>query len=435
MTIFEAVQLLAPRLSFSKDVPSHVNADAWKGLNQYGPFDNSRVQLREKSVLFVFPEQMLQLARKLARGLEGHGGFRGVHQMFRVPFDGKTMTHYSFKADFSSPTTAAESYRQAILDWNSDAPPDQPLVALVLIPHSERWDTDRPYYEAKAAFAQLGIPTQMVTSELLENESQFTWSIANIALAMFAKLGGTPWLVEVPSGDDDLIIGIGRAEVRRDMGRKRVFGYALSFASNGYYQSATFFKPVASEDEYETRLREAVSGSIKRAIEETDELPRRLVLHLGKKTGKREIDAVQAATHEAGVDIPAAFLRIDDSSNYDLADGRKDTLAPPKGLAVRLGPRRVLLQADGLTGLGPPDGPLLIELNERSTVDASDLEGLVAQAFRLGHANWRAFNARSRPMTLVYGEILAELVGYLEEVETWNSDFLHNVIRDRPWFL
>jgi len=433
VTIFGAVQLAPPKLSFSKDVPSHTGPDAWKGLNLYGPFDNTRVALEEKSVLFVFPKPLIEQARKLARGLEGRKGFRGVEKMFRIPFNGKMMDNLAFDANLSSPLAAAASYREAIQNWNATRTTN-PLVALVLIPRSDRWETSRPYYEAKAAFAQLGIPTQMVTTELLENDSQFDWSIANIALQMFAKLGGIPWLIEVPPGDDDLIIGIGRAEVRKGSGRKRVFGYALSFASNGYYRSAWVFKPVATEEEYEKCLREAVAGSLRRSIAEMDQSPRRLVLHLGKRTGHKEVEAVEAAMKDVGVTLPTAFLRIDDSSNYDLTSGT-DTFAPPKGLAVHLGPRRVLLQADGLSQLGPPEGPLLIELNERSTVGLDELDELVAQAFRLGNANWRGFNARSRPMTLVYGEILAGLVGYLEEVESWNPDLLQSVIRERPWFL
>jgi hypothetical protein len=433
VTIFEAVQMNPPKLSFSKDVPSHTASDAWKGLNTYGPFDNTRVGLHEKSVLFAFPETVREHARKLARGLEGHKSFRGVEKMFRVPFNGKMMDYLAFNADLSAPTAAAASYREAIQKWN-DSRTTTPLVAIVLIPRSDRWETERPYYEAKAAFAQLDIPTQMVTTQLLENESQFDWSIANIALQMFAKLGGIPWLVEVPSDDDDLIIGIGRSEVRRDGGRQRLFGYALSFASNGYYRSAWVFKPVATIEEYEERLQEAVAGSIRKSMDEMDQPPRRLVLHLGKKTGRREIGAVEAAMKEVGVTIPAAFLRIDDSSNYDLTSGT-ETFAAPRGLAVHLGPRRTLLQADALSPLGAPDGPLLIELNEQSTVAEDELDDLVAQAFRLGNANWRGFNARSRPMTLVYGEILSGLVGYLEEVQSWNSDFLQSVIRERPWFL
>jgi hypothetical protein len=41
----------------------------------------------------------------------------------------------------------------------------------------------------------------------------------------------------------------------------------------------------------------------------------------------------------------------------------------------------------------------------------------VAQVFRLAHATWRGFTARSKPATLVYGEQLAGLVGHLADVQ------------------
>jgi hypothetical protein len=63
------------------------------------------------------------------------------------------------------------------------------------------------------------------------------------------------------------------------------------------------------------------------------------------------------------------------------------------------------------------------------------LDGLVEQAYRLGHANWRGFNARSQPVTLVYGQLLARLVGYLEEVDTWDPALLRSELQNRPWFL
>jgi hypothetical protein len=78
---------------------------------------------------------------------------------------------------------------------------------------------------------------------------------------------------------------------------------------------------------------------------------------------------------------------------------------------------------------------LLIELDKRSDVEAGSLDGLVDQAFRLAHANWRGFNARAQPVTLAYGELLASLVGYLEEVDTWDPSLLRSELRDRPWFL
>ena len=75
------------RLSFSPAIPSQSSIQAYQGLRQFGPFDSSHVTLQPKSVLFVFPENLRELARTLAMALlRGHRGFPGFGKMFRVPF-------------------------------------------------------------------------------------------------------------------------------------------------------------------------------------------------------------------------------------------------------------------------------------------------------------------------------------------------------------
>lgn len=435
MSIVEALLLAPPRLRFSAAVPSRVHIQAYQGLRLYGPFDSGRVDLPDGALLFVFPRPLQSLAHRLAEALrDGFKSFPGFETMFRVPFHGRLMSSLPIDADFSSLSVAAASYREQIAAWNATSHEPMPQLAVVLVPHSDRWQTDRPYYEAKAAFARLGVPTQMVTTELISNEREFGWSVANIALAAFAKLGGVPWTIDAPAEERDLVLGIGRANIRTTSGQKRIFGYAVAFISNGIYRHTWSFSPASDEDAYLENLETALSSAIQ-ADRDYDEPVGRLIVHLAKSTGRREIDAARRAMARAGANLPAAFLRIDDSTLFDIADGREDTLAPPKGLLVRLGPYRRLLQAEGLGPLGPADGPILLELDKRSDVGPDALEELAAQAYFLAHANWRAFNTRSRPVTLVYGELLAKLVGYLEEVETWDPGLLRSELRDRPWFL
>jgi hypothetical protein len=427
--------LAAPRLSFSRALPSRVHTHPYRGMQTHGPFDSSRVVVGPGSVLFVFPESLLDQARTLARALlKGHGNFPGFEALFRVPFGNDNVANLQIDTKLNDPAQAALDYRTQIEAWNRNHREAAPQLALVLVPHSERWETDRAYYEAKSMFARLGIPTQMVTSELLADEREFQWSIANIALAMFAKLGGVPWVVEAPPNESDLIVGVGRAEVRRGTANERIFGYAVTFTSNGAYRHLWGFTPAGDEATYGARLEEALTSALTEDVDR-DQPFERLVVHLTKRTGRREIEAVRTAIEHARVPLKAAFVRLDDSTLYDIADGGTDTLAPPKGLAVRLSARRVLLQAEGLGPLGPPEGPILLELDERSDVGSEAVDGLAEQAFRLALANWRAFNARSQPVTLAYGELLAKLVGYLEEVETWDPSSLRSELRERPWFL
>jgi argonaute-like protein len=436
MIALEAIRLSPPRLSFDAAMPSRTHTEAYRGLSLHGPFDPSAVGLGEGSLLFVFPKRAVEPARTLARSLlYGLRGYPGFERMFRTPVAAKTaITALPIDVDSRSPEHAAASYRDAITSWAHSGPIPGPELALVLVPHSERWETDRPYYTAKAAFAKLGIPTQMVTTELLENESQFGWAIANIALQVFAKLGGVPWTVEAPPDERDLVIGVGRADVKTADGARRIFGYAVSFAANGVYRQTWSFTPAADQETYEQRLEDALVRAIADGAER-DEPDGRLVVHLAKRTGRREIRAARRAMERTGTDLPAAFLRVDDTTLYDLADGGAETLAADKGLAVRLGARRMLLQAEALSNAGAPDGPILIELDERSDVEPDEFEGLVAETYRLAHANWRGFNARSQPVTLFYGEQLARLVGALEEVDNWDPEALRSELLRRPWFL
>jgi hypothetical protein len=435
VSTLDANMLRSPRLSFDPAIPSQTDPRAFVGLRRFGPYDSSRVDLAPGSVLFVFPETLRGLARKLVVALgDGLQNFPGFGQLFRIPFPQNRVTALVVDGDVSTPDIAAISYREAIARWNNESRTADPKLAMVLVRHSEQWETQRPYYEAKSSFARLGIPTQMITAELLENDRDFTWSIANIALAAFAKLGGVPWVVEAPSEDRDLIIGIGRADIRVSQQPRRMFGYALSFASNGAYRQTWSFTPTSDEATYLQLLENVIADSI--AASSAEEPFRHLVIHLGKKAGRKEAIAARNAIARANLDLPYALLRLDESSLYDIADGRNgDTYAPPKGLAVKLDRRHMLLQSEGASTVGVPSGPLLIELDGQSSIDEEWLDSLTAQAFRLAHANWRAFNARSQPVTLVYGELLARLVGYLEEVSTWDPQLLRNDLRDRPWFL
>ena len=205
--------------------------------------------------------------------------------------------------------------------------------------------------------------------------------------------------------------------------------------SNGSYLATHSRPPAVEEATYEQRLTEAITEALQEGGG-SDVAPKRIVIHLARRTGQRELRAAQNALAAAGMqDVPVAFLRIDDTSLFEFLDGTDKRYAPPKGLILRLGERRALLQVETITAYGPARRPLLVELDERSTVGPDDFGSLALQVYRLGHANWRGFNARSKPVTLLYGERLAELVGYLTQRGEWNPSAMSADLRHRPWFL
>jgi hypothetical protein len=88
----------------------------------------------------------------------------------------------------------------------------KPDIFVTLHPKSMTWEDDSEYGATKATLLSEGLLSQNVTFELIQSSAQFEWAAANIALALFAKLGGIPWAVDRPNADGEIVIGMGRSE-------------------------------------------------------------------------------------------------------------------------------------------------------------------------------------------------------------------------------
>jgi hypothetical protein len=425
-----------PRLRFDPAIPSRAHHHPYQGLRQFGAYSLGDHPVGPTRLLLVYPQTHRQHAELLTeRFFGGAGNYPGYARLFGLPAEFQpTIETLELPTLSTNLSQSAQIVRDQLAEWERSRQED-PVLAFVVHPHSDRWEVDSPYYAAKSFFGRLAIATQMVTQELLRDDRRLGWSLANIALASFAKLGGRPWVVDARGDDADIVVGVGRADVRSGGARRRIFGYAVAFISNGSYLDTASFPPAVDESEYQGRLTDAIHETLTQQLQ-IDQPPARVVIHLAKRTGRTEVEAAQSAIARAGYGtLPTAFLRVDDSSLYEFMDGGQATYAAPKGLAVRLGTRRALVQTEGASSLGPARRPLLIELDQRSGTDASELGRLTLQVFRLAHANWRGFNSRSKPVTLFYGEQLAELVGYLVEANEWDPATLKPELRRRPWFL
>jgi hypothetical protein len=430
-----ATTMQDPQLRFDAAIPSRSDTRAYQGLRAYGAYSLQSLE-QKPALLLAYPSALHQEAERFGEKLlSGSGNYPGFARLFGLPEDRAPRVEQLRLPAGDNPRDA-QLLRIALDAWAGKSRDREPDLAIVIVPHTDRWETDTPYYVAKEFFAARGTPSQMVTQELLHDTGRLGWSLANIALAAFAKLGGVPWVVDARGQDADLIVGVGRADVRsQNGGRRRTFGYAVAFVANGAYLATHSFPPAADEGDYERRLTDAITAALQEH-RRSDRPTERVIVHLAKRTGEREVRAAEVALQKAGMaDLPVAFLRIDDSSLFEFLDASQATFAPPKGLTLRLSERRALIQVETVTNFGPARRPLLVELDKRSTVSPDEFGWLVLQVFRLGHANWRGFNARSKPVTLFYGERLAELVGYMNERGNWDPASMRAELRSRPWFL
>lgn len=361
---------------------------------------------------------------------------------------------------FTTPTPSAASYavacRHAVgLATDRGARWD---LALVQIDAQFRDldGEDSPYLVTKALLLKLGIPVQEVTLETMTLPPvELAYSMNNISLASYAKLGGVPWLLKSqPTVARELVIGLGSHEVQasRFGANERMVGITTVFSADGSYllDNKTTVVPYA---EYAEALFEKVREAVTTVSREqnwkaSDTV--RLIFHAVKPFRDDEVETVSRVVAELGhADCQFAFLQFAEDHPYRIFDeaqagvshkagGKKGIFAPPRGLALALTEDESLVAFVGAKEVKKPaDGtpqPALVRLHRHSTF--RDMTYLTRQAFNLSAHSWRSFFPARLPITIIYSELIASLMRSLEPVKGWDSDAMQlgQISRTR-WFL
>ena len=430
------------------------------GIQRHGPFHYSHNPTNDPMIVVLSHPSVRgrieQFTKALRDGLGKQqtvfsGGLIGKFRLTSVRFHFAEIAADTAQAYADAATAALHDLTQT------------PALALVQIKeaHRRRQSPDNPYYVAKAQFMRAGVPVQAVRLETIEQDRGRAYTMNNLALASYAKIGGVPWVISTPGvATHELVIGIGSTEVGQDrLGKRtRYVGFTTLFQGDGRYlvwettREATF-------EEYPNALLASLRNSIRfvRAQNRWEPGDRvRLVFHVYKPLKRVEIDTVKRLVNELLDDYPVEFAFIDISEHHPLQifDSRqqgvkyrsfetnrnatKGIFAPQRGTALLLGPRTALLQLVGANevktwGQGLPR-PLLLELHPDS--DFSDLTYLVRQAFHFSFMSWRSFFPSHEPVTILYSRWIARMLGNLKTVPEWDSVSL-NQLRDRRamWFL
>lgn len=346
-----------------------------KGIQQFGPFQYSHNLINEPTIVVLCDKQargrMDQLAKQLRDGIDEDGGrfsggLIGKFRLTRVRFEyeevgGDTAQDYD---------AAAERALEKL--------PQTPALALIQVreAHRRRESPQNPYFVAKSRFMRAGVPVQAVRLETVEQTRGRAYTLNNLALAAYAKIGGVPWVISTRGvATHELVIGIGCTEVGSSrLGRKtRYVGITTLFQGDGRYlvwettREATF-------DNYPEALLESLRKSVRFVQTQNrweDGDPVRLVFHVYKPLKRVEIETVKALVSEMLKEHPIEFAFLDVSHHhpfqvfdpgqsgveYRSPDTRrnltKGIYAPDRGTALLLGPRTALLQLVGRGTLKP----------------------------------------------------------------------------------
>ena len=257
-----------------------------------------------------------------------------------------------------------------------------------------------------------------MTLELLNNSAQFEWSVANIALAAFVKLGGVPWVVHRRSERQQFVIGVGRSELFNPTtrARERTIAFTTCLRSDGVFKFSTFANAAHTQAEYLSGLKASVAEALAKIADE--KLPvETLSLHLPKEFGHEEAEVLNEVVREhAGQSrVRIHTLKVTDEDNFFVVDNAASDGVPARGTCVKISDRDFLLYTEGREEKqkwrNRIPTALRVRYYDRDT-PPSVVTDLVSQVFDLGQSNWRGFNALSRPVSILYSELIAELLGH-----------------------
>ena len=442
--------------------PTGTKTSSWPvdaGITRHGPY-SSRTFTPNKPRACVICEkwkkgQVEQLIRKLKNGMTGVSGQPGAFEQGMIrKYHLEDIETEFFTTDDDSPAAYKKAIKQAL---EAGAGPKGPKWNLALVQIEERfrdlYGEANPYLVAKAEFLIHQIPVQEFKIETANlSPYNLQYALNNMSLAIYAKLGGVPWLIKSDEGiAHELVIGLGSATIGESrLGEsERVVGITTVFTGDGNYCVSNLSRAVAYEDykdELLNTLRMAVD-QVRQDINWEVRDPVRLVFHAFKPLRDAETEAVKALMDEMGdYDVEYAFIHVKDDHPYTLFDElqtqgygktKKGVLGPSRGLFFRLSDHDVLISLTGYKEVKKPaDGiphPVLLSLHRHSTF--VDTTYLARQVFTFASHSWQGYFPSKLPVTIQYSSLIAKQLGQLSTLPNWNSNAMLGRIGWTRWFL
>ncbi|MGB9760309.1 MAG: Piwi domain-containing protein [Brevinematia bacterium] len=410
-----------PLLRFNYALPTAISRSSLNGILQFGPYDKDVFPKSGIKLAIIYPlireKEVESFVQSFVNGL---GVYPGFERLFRISVD--RFEKYSVE------DLTLEAHGEAL---KKVVTRDYDIVFVIV-----EVESSSLYSLIKTVLLGNGIPCQVIRSTtLLKENEQLQWILGNIALSTYAKVGGTPWVIEA-SEKPEIVLGMSRA---MDRYKKVIVGFTTIFKHNGDFLLFYSKSPVTTWEDYQNGLEELVYEAI-REYEKRDGTPCFLVFHFHKRTGKKEVEAVKRAISRLGMDVKYALLHLNSYSSYRIFDATDFTYAPLIGTVVKLSSRQVILATDGrrLFSKRPYIGAphvLEITMDKESTMDFKEFPRLVEQVYRFSYVNWRGFNARTIPITINYSYLIARLVSGLEDENKWNTIITNGKLMDKAWFL
>ncbi len=327
-------------------------------------------------------------------------------------------------------------------------------VALYLSPFG-KWDANERhkaiYYRVKEELLHREIVSQVIEveknwlgrqTEVKTDKMQyavlkngFNFAFANIAVALLAKLGGTPWSL-ADGLKNELVIGI--SAFKSDSLENKYLGSAFSFSGEGGFCGFDCFRSNQMDE---------LAGSILMAVKDyckEQQALEKLVIHFYKTLSRKELAPIEKGLAELGLDIPVVVVSVNKTFSEDIIgfDDSQTQLMPYSFTYLPINKNQYLLYNNGLqkdTIFDAKEGypfPMKLSIqyfapNSTLSIQADEqiIPALFEQICRFSQLYWKSVSRQSLPVTLRYPEMLAQIVPHFARPE------LPRTGKETLWFL
>jgi len=461
LEVENSMKLQTPTFIFDHAGTKTNNLNADMGLSNYGPYDSTTFDIKSPSVLCIchkakrgaFSKFLHDLKDGLPSSKYFKKGLQKKYELQDVLFNIQEISDYKWAEYLNVIRTELD---------------EKPHLAIIEIPDSFKSLTDstNPYYRIKAKLLSLEIPVQLVKTSTVERYNEYM--LNPLALQIYAKLGGTPWVLPAQrSVDREIVVGIGHSWLRSNLYKgadsKRVVGITTFMSGDGQYLLGDKVKDVPYESYFEELLK-SLKNSINRLSEEyawQDGDTLRLIFHIFKPIKNVEFDVISQLVRDISqFKIKFAFVTIskvhpsilfDSRQNGELKYGSNELIGkyiPLRGSNVFIDNETSLVQMLGTRELKTAkhgmSTPIQIKIrkpqgnhDDADLLDMMfyDLSYITQQIYSFTYLSWRGFIPREEPATMLYSNLISQLLGKMRNIPEWDADKLNYTLKRKKWFL
>jgi hypothetical protein len=182
--------------------PGAIHSNPSAGLVNYGPYDSSTFDIKHPHILVICHKAnrgaFSEFLGKIKQGIPSSGYFKGgmigKYKLHDMSFEIVEVENYSII-----------EYQGKIVNYikTHDTLPDI-AIAETTDEFKQEAPYNNPYYQIKAYFLGLGIPVQFVKNfNIRKPDADLQWVTESIALQVYAKLGGIPWVLPASRSIDN----------------------------------------------------------------------------------------------------------------------------------------------------------------------------------------------------------------------------------------